>query len=166
MKRILTIAAIALSGLVGMSCAPPSSHVLEFGARPERLSSVEMGRTNLPVYEGIEESTVDLGGAAWWAGSAELGEAGTTILLGHRTSHGGPFRNVSALRPGSSINLTGSDGRTYRYEVVGTRITEPTWEAIRTFHPSSGKGLILVACHPLNSTAQRIVIDAELVEVI
>ena len=97
--------------------------------------------------------------------SATLGQEGTTLLFGHRVSHGGPFRTVSSLGPGSSVSLTGSDGRSYRYVVVDTRITAPTWEAILAFHPASGKGLTLVACHPLGSAAQRFVVDAELAEV-
>ena len=161
------LAFVALVCLAGACTAPPPGSTPELlGGRivPEWFSSEEMGRS-FAVHGGIAQGIVDLGGAAWDPQSAGLGEVGTTILFGHRVSHGGPFRTVSSLGPGDTLSLTGSDGRIYLYAVVGTRITQPTWEAIQSFQPPSGKGLTLVACHPLGSTAQRFVVDADLVAV-
>ena len=145
------------------SCAPPEATQQMIGSRvtPVWLSSDEMDRS-LPIHLGIAQSIVDLGGAAWYEDSAALGEGGTTVLFGHRVSHGEPFRTLDRLRPGSTIDLRGSDGHTYTYTVVGTRITRPAWDAVLAFQPASGKGLTLVACHPMGSTSQRIVVDAEL----
>lgn len=159
-------ALVALLGLA-VACAPPRDAGLaglEGRVVPTWFSSADMNRS-LPVHTGIAQNVVDRGGAAWDPQSAALGEPGTTLLFGHRASHGAPFLTVSSLRVGSSISLSGSDGRTYRYSVVGARIGSPTWSSILAFTPPSGRGLTLVACHPVGSTSQRYLVDADLVEV-
>ncbi len=161
--------ALALS-LLGTACMPltapptvkaPTLEVSAAGAIPTWMTSADMGRS-LPVHEGILQRIVDEGGAAWDPTSAKLGQPGTTVLFGHRVSHGGPFRTIAQLHQGSAIALRGSDGRTYTYEVVRTQVTQPTWSAVLAFTPSSGRGLILVACHPLGSSRLRFVVDADL----
>ena len=100
--------AIALS-LIGASCAvpePPSvprQLITTAGAAdPTWFSSTDM-RRSLPINQGISQSIVDRGGAAWDPSSALLGETGTTILFAHRVSHGGPFRTIAQLHRGSKI---------------------------------------------------------------
>lgn len=142
------------------ACGPPAR--VHYGPFPTRMFSWEMGR-DLPVYAGISDDVLARGGAGWDTESAALNEPGNIVLFGHRVSRGGPFRTVDLLYPGNVIAVTGSDGRTYAYRVVTTRITAPSWSEVLAWHPSNGRGLTLVACHPPGSTRYRIVVHAELV---
>jgi LPXTG-site transpeptidase (sortase) family protein len=121
-----------------------------------------MGR-NLPIFVGISEDALARGGAGWDTESAALNEPGNIVLFGHRVSKGAPFRTLDLLHPGHLIVITGSDGRTYTYRVVTTRITAPSWSEVLAWQSSNGRGLTLVACHPPGSISYRIVVHAELV---
>ncbi|MBA2629969.1 MAG: class E sortase [Thermoleophilaceae bacterium] len=85
------------------------------------------------------------------------GDRGTVAIAGHRTTHGAPFREVDQLERGDPIELKMPYG-TFVYRVERTRIVEPTalWVKDRVAHDR----LILTACHPLYSAAQRIVVFA------
>jgi sortase A len=174
-RAAATVMSVAVLTVVGAGCmpkAPPSTQLAyqlieeakSGGTTPTWFSSADMGRS-LPIYQGATQSVVDRGGAAWELTSARLGQPGNTVLFAHRVSHGGPFRTIAQLHNGSLIRLGGADGRTYTYAVVRSQVTAPTWAAVLNFHDGNKNGLILVACHPLGSTALRYVVDAELVGV-
>jgi sortase A len=87
------------------------------------------------------------------------GQGGTVGIAGHRTTHGAPFRHIDKLRPGQPVVLEMTD-HTYVYRVQKTRIVAPTEVSVKR---SVGYDrLILSACHPLYSAAQRIVVFARL----
>jgi sortase A len=88
------------------------------------------------------------------------GIAGTVGIAGHRTTYGAPFRHVDQLRAGSRIRLVMPYGR-FEYRVTGTRITKPSDASSLVSH-AGGQKLVLTACHPLYSAAQRIVVSARL----
>jgi sortase A len=87
------------------------------------------------------------------------GERGTVAVAGHRTTYGAPFRRLDRLRRGDQLELTTPYG-VFTYEVERSRIVAPTatWVTDRVGHDR----LILSACHPLYSAAQRIVVFARL----
>jgi LPXTG-site transpeptidase (sortase) family protein len=143
------------------ACGPPPGGRVHFGPLPTRLRSWEMQR-DLVIEPNISNAALNKGGAGWDPGSAALTEPGTVVLFAHRVSHGGPFRTLDNLRPGNVLTLSGSDGRTYTYVVITTRITAPSWAAVLDWQPASGQGLSLVACHPPGSVSHRIVVHAEL----
>ena len=88
------------------------------------------------------------------------GQRGTVAIAGHRTTYGAPFHDVDELEKGDKIELLMPYGR-FEYRVERTRIVAPTatWVTDRVAHDR----LVLSACHPLYSAAQRIVVFAELV---
>jgi sortase A len=88
------------------------------------------------------------------------GERGTVAIAGHRTTYGAPFRKIDKLKPRDAIVITMPYGR-FTYRVERTRIVKPTdvWVTQRVSYDR----LILSACHPLYSAAQRIVVFARLV---
>lgn len=55
-------------------------------------------------------------------GGERLGEIGNLIVTAHRTSAGGPFRQLPALRHGERIEVS-AHGLVYVYEVTATRQT-------------------------------------------
>jgi sortase A len=88
------------------------------------------------------------------------GKPGTVGIAGHRTTHGAPFRKIDQLKPGDEVIVDTTDGR-FIYRVEKTRIVEPTDLSVKD---NVGHGqLILSACHPLYSAAQRIVVFARFV---
>jgi sortase A len=86
------------------------------------------------------------------------GERGTVAIAGHRTTYGAPFHDLDDLDKGDRIELVMPYGR-FEYRVERTRIVPPTatWVTDRVGHDR----LVLSACHPLYSAAQRIVVFAE-----
>jgi sortase A len=88
------------------------------------------------------------------------GQRGTVGVAGHRTTYGAPFRHLDAVRPGDRIQLSMPYG-VFDYRVERTRIVPPT--AVWVTDRVSYDRLILSACHPLYSAAQRIVVFARLV---
>lgn len=88
------------------------------------------------------------------------GEGGTTAVAGHRTTYLAPFRDLDKLRKGDRIEMQMPYG-TFVYSVTGQRIVEPT--DVGVVKPDGTARLVLTACHPLYSAAQRIVVFARLV---
>ena len=87
------------------------------------------------------------------------GARGTVAIAGHRTTYGAPFRDVDDLDRADRIELRMPYGR-FTYRVERTRIVAPTatWVTRRVSYDR----LVLTACHPLYSAAQRIVVFARL----
>jgi len=85
------------------------------------------------------------------------GAPGTVAIAGHRTTYGAWFRHLDRLHPGDRITMTMPYGKV-AYEVERTRIVDPsaTWVTHRVAYDR----LVLTACHPLYSAAQRIVVFA------
>jgi sortase A len=88
------------------------------------------------------------------------GLRGTVGVAGHRTTYGAPFRHLDALDDGDHVVVEMPYGR-FTYEVESQRIVKPsaTWVVKRVGHDR----LVLTACHPLYSAAERIVVFARLV---
>lgn len=87
------------------------------------------------------------------------GLGGTIAIAGHRTTYLRPFRHIDKLRIGDGIYLDLPYG-TFRYRVYARRIVDDRdWSIIRR---RRFEKLVLSACHPLYSAAQRIVVFARL----
>jgi sortase A len=93
--------------------------------------------------------------------SSYPGLPGTTAIAGHRTTYGAPFRHIDDLAPDDEIVVDMPYGR-FTYEVEKQLIVDPSdvWVIRRVDHDR----LVLSACHPLYSAAQRIIIFARLVK--
>jgi sortase A len=88
------------------------------------------------------------------------GDRGTVAIAGHRTTYGAPFRKLNEVKPGQRVILEMPYG-TYVYHAERTRIVPPT--ALWVTRKVRYERLVLTACHPLYSAAQRIVLFAKLV---
>jgi sortase A len=85
------------------------------------------------------------------------GKPGTVGIAGHRTTHGAPFRNIDKLKPGDEIIVDTPSGR-FTYDVEKQKIVLPTDLSVKD--KVGYDRLILSACHPLYSAAQRIIVFA------
>ena len=88
------------------------------------------------------------------------GAPGTTAIAGHRTTYLAPFRNIDKLKKGDEISIEMPYGR-FTYEVEKRRIVAPT--EVSVIKRVGFDRLVLSACHPLYSAAQRIVVFARLI---
>jgi sortase A len=128
---------------------------------------IEMGTVSIPaidvsmtMYEGIRMTTLDFG-PGHWPGSALPGQNGNVVVAGHRTSNHKVFRDVDQLVAGDEIIFEDDNGR-HVYAVTRIEIVEPT--ALWIVDPTETPTATLFACHPPGSTAQRIVVFADLIE--
>ena len=88
------------------------------------------------------------------------GERGTVAVAGHRTTYGAPFRKIDKLRRGDRITVAMPDG-TFVYRVDRTRIVDDG--AVWVINDVGHDQLVLTACHPLHSAAQRVVVFARFI---
>jgi sortase A len=98
-------------------------------------------------------------GPGHYSETALPGQDGTVGIAGHRTTYGAPFRHLDALRHGDPITMTMPYGR-FVYRVEGTRIVKP--QDVSSLRTIGRQRLVLTACHPLYSAAQRLVVIARL----
>jgi sortase A len=96
-------------------------------------------------------------GPGHYTGTVLPGQRGTVGIAGHRTTYGAPFRHVDELDRGDRIELRMPYGR-FAYRVERTRIVAPT--QVEVIDRVAYDRLVLTACHPLYSAAQRIVVFA------
>ncbi|MEX2193797.1 MAG: class E sortase [Thermoleophilaceae bacterium] len=143
---------------------------LAFLARSLRRRTDEgdaIGRIRIPgigVSRVIVEGT-DAGelreGPGHYPRTSLPGMRGTVGVAGHRTTYGAPFNEVDKLEKGDRITVEMPYGR-FTYRVEGARIVPPT--AVEVVRRVSYDRLVLSACHPKYSAAERIVVFARQVE--
>ena len=138
-------------------------------ALPYQVAVASIGLSGR-VVEGVGSSVVDLGLVGHWPDTALADvRPGHMMLFGHRTEHGGIFRNLHRIGAGDEVVVTGSDGRSLRYRYARRDVTAP--DAASVFNAGFVAGaatLSLVACSRLDFTPTdvryRIVVSFTLVE--
>ena len=88
------------------------------------------------------------------------GEGGTVAIAGHRTTYLAPFNANDKLKTGDKIVLDMPYGR-FTYAVERTRIVDPDDISVIERVPGAER-LVLSACHPKYSAAERIIVFARL----
>lgn len=134
-------------------------------ARRQATDGQPIGRLDIPkigsdnvVVQGTAAGDLQKG-PGHYPDTTFPGLGGTVAIAGHRTTYGAPFRKVDELRPGDELVLEMPYAR-FTYAVQKTQIVEPT--AIWITRDVGYERLVLSACHPLYSAAQRIIIFAKL----
>ena len=107
-------------------------------------------------------------GYSWhWTGTGYMGQEAHVASFAHRTSAGGPYRNIHLLGGGDQFTLSTADGRTYTYQVVDRFLTDSnTQHILDATRFIGGTTYSLIACTEPNflptSTAWRIVVTGVL----
>ena len=108
------------------------------------------------VVQGTDDASLQRG-PGHYPQTAFPGLGQTMAIAGHRTTYLAPFRRINELRHGDKIILTLRYAR-FTYLVQQVRIVTPTsWWIIKNH---GYERLVLSACNPLYSAAQRIVVFA------
>jgi sortase A len=102
-------------------------------------------------------------GPGTFDGSPLPGLGGTAAIAGHRTTYLAPFRHIDRLKPGDRITIE-MPYATFTYRVQRTRIVSP--DTVKVLRDVGYARLVLSACHPLFSAAQRIVVVSRLTSVV
>jgi sortase A len=141
---------------------------IEFLAREARRTAQvgdPIGRIAIPavgadfvVVQGTDTASLRKGPGHYPA-TTFPGLPGTVAIAGHRTTYLAPFRRVDELEHGDRIVLTMPYGR-LTYRVQHTQIVDP--DALWVTRDAGYQRLVLSACHPLYSAAQRIIVFARL----
>jgi sortase A len=135
--------------------------------RKEPLRGDALGKLLIPsigvseyVVEGTDADNLRKG-PGHYPDTPLPGQRGTVAVAGHRTTYGAPFRKLNDLKRGDRIVFELPYG-TFVYRVDKTQIVDDSalWVTRPVGHPQ----LVLTACHPLYSAAQRIVAFARLVD--
>ncbi|MGM0368400.1 MAG: class E sortase [Actinomycetota bacterium] len=114
------------------------------------------------VNEGTDIETLK-SGPGHIIGTPFPGEVGRCTISGHRTTYGAPFNRVDELVEGDLIYLETMMGETFTYVITEQELVKPT--DVYVLEGNDKKELLLTACHPKYSAAQRIIIIAELLQV-
>ena len=161
-EPISAIVASVQQGKLEDELRDPPERVVE--RRPLRGDAI--GRVELPsidrgyyVVEGTDKPSLRKG-PGHYEDTPLPGERGTVGIAGHRTTYGAPFRKIDKLDPGDPVIVEMTYG-TFVYRVERTRIVDPSELSVK--RKVSFDRLILSACHPLYSAAQRIVVFARFV---
>lgn len=145
---------------------PDADSRIAFSARALDRKAQEgqpIGRIVIPklglskvIIEGTESADLQKG-PGHYPDQPMPGAPGTVAIAGHRTTYGAPFRTVDKLKEGDTIEMR-MPYASITYEVEKLQIVAPTatWVTARQDYDR----LVLTACHPLYSAAQRIVVFA------
>jgi sortase A len=122
-----------------------------------KLQIPRLGNT-YNVVEGTDTRSLEEG-PGHYPSTAFPGMGQTVAIAGHRTTYLAPFRFINQLRPGDRIFITMPYGK-FTYAVQYQRIVKPTQTSV--IDDVGYERLVLSACNPLYSAAQRIIVFARL----
>jgi hypothetical protein len=137
-------------GPTAATVAPPVDPPPPGGPIPWLVQIPRLGLTHW-VFDGDANRIVDSGHTWHWTGTGLVGQGASSVLFGHRTEHGGPYRNQHLLRGGDELIVYTSDQRRYRYVLVAERVTSKYANAILgATRLVAGETVSLVACSKTN----------------
>lgn len=131
----------------------------------EALGRIQVGKIGIDYVfvQGTDGASLRKGPGHYQGETVLPGQEGVVGIAGHRTTYEAPFREVDSLAAGDRITLRMPYG-VFTYEVTGHRIVPADYqESFTTKQAGDGQRLVLSACHPLYSSAERILVDAKLV---
>ena len=123
-----------------------------------RIIAPDMDGLNAVVVEGTDTASLRKG-PGHYADTPFPGERGTVGIAGHRTTYLAPFRHIDSMKRGDPVTLE-MPYATFVYRVQRSEIVDPG--DVDVVEPVGYERLVLSACHPLYSAAQRYIIFARL----
>ncbi|MBO5840820.1 MAG: class E sortase [Methanobrevibacter sp.] len=118
---------------------------------------------SLGVFEKINNVSISQG--VYIDVTSNIPTKGDTVLYGHRTLQGSPFLRLDALKKGDVVTVEWPGIGEVNYTVKKSEIIDPTnFLDLNESHVNdvNNQELYLVTCHPIGSSAQRLVVTADL----
>jgi sortase A len=137
---------------------PPKRVIRRMPLKGDSIARIEIPTIGVSDYV-VEGTDVDSlrKGPGHYPDTPLPGERGTTAIAGHRTTYGAPFRRIDELKHGQRITIDMPDGH-FVYRVEQTKIVDD--QDLSVLDPVGHRRLLLSACHPLYSAAQRVIVFA------
>ena len=128
----------------------------------EAIGRIKIDRIDLDAVavEGTDTATLQKGPGRY-PDTSFPGQGRTIGIAGHRTTYSAPFRLINEIQDGDEIVLEMPYGN-FTYVVQKHEIVEPS--QVDVVDDVGYERLVLTACHPLYSAAQRWVVFAKLKE--
>ncbi len=127
-----------------------------------------IGRIDIPrididmvLLQGTDTSTLQKG-PGHYLNTPLPGQGDTIGIAGHRTTYLAPFRKINEIRDGDEIHLE-MPYAVLTYTVTKHEIVDPTDLGI--LKPVGYEQLVMTACHPVYSAAQRYVVFSKLTRI-
>jgi sortase A len=133
------------------------SHEVSTGDAIGRIEIAKI-HASYAIIQGTDTASLEMGPGHYPA-TAFPGLGQTVAIAGHRTTYLAPFRHIDALKPGDHIVLRMPYAQ-FTYVVQYHKIVLPT--ALWVTKDVGYERLVLSACNPLYSAAQRIIVFAKL----
>jgi sortase A len=121
-----------------------------------RIVAPDMDGLNAVFVEGTDSASLEKG-PGHYPETPMPGERGTVGIAGHRTTYLAPFRHIDSMKAGDPITLEMPYG-TIRYRVEKTAIVDPS--DVGVVRKVGYNRLVLSACNPLYSAAERYIVFA------
>jgi sortase A len=137
---------------------PPQRVIRRRPLKGDSIARIEIPAIGVSEYvvEGTDTANLRKG-PGHYPDTPLPGDHGTSAIAGHRTTYGAPFRNIDDLKRGQVIILDMPDGR-FIFRVEEMRIVDDS--DLSVLDPVGYRRLMLSACHPLYSAAQRVIVFA------
>lgn len=116
---------------------------------------------NIVLIEGTETASLQRG-PGHYPRTSLPGQPGTVAIAGHRTTYLAPFRHLDRIEKGDEVLLE-MPYATFTYEFESQQIVAPT--ETRVVRDTDRDRVVLTACNPIYSAAERIVVTANQVDV-
>jgi sortase A len=128
----------------------------------EGIGRIEIPEIDLDmvVVQGTDTASLQKG-PGHYPDTALPGQGRTVAIAGHRTTYLAPFRHIDQIDDGDRISLEMPYG-TFTYEVSMHRVVDP--DQVGIVRDVGHERLVLTACHPVYSAAQRWAVFADLVD--
>lgn len=115
---------------------------------------------DLVVVQGTDTASLQKG-PGHYPETAFPGQGRTVGIAGHRTTYGAPFRHINEIQDGDEI-IVEMPYATFTYTVQKHEIVDPS--QVEIVDDVGYDRLVLTACHPLYSAAQRWAVFARLTD--
>jgi sortase A len=154
-----------LAAIAGVEGTAAKARILADRFKPHLEEGRAIGRIeidridlNMVVVQGTETGTLQKG-PGHYTKTAIPGQPGTVAIAGHRTTYLAPFRDIDDIHDGDEVRVE-MPYAAFTYTVVKHEIVDPG--DVGVIKPVGYERLVLTACHPPYSAAERYVIFAKL----
>lgn len=154
-----------LAAIAGVRGIAKKAHILADRFKPQLQEGHAIGRIKIDriglsivVVQGTDTSSLQKG-PGHYRNTPIPGQPGTVAIAGHRTTYLAPFRDINQIEDGDEIRIE-MPYAAFTYTVEKHEVVDPSDVGI--IKPVGYDRLVLTACHPPYSAAQRYAIFAKL----
>ena len=162
MKRptISTIIIIVCICIIGLYAAGEVNYFSAKTISEKNITSPVVIIEKVGIHEKI--NNVSLSQGVMMDEQSSIPTKGDVMLFGHRTLQGSPFLRLNEVNNGDIITLEWPGIGEAQYKVINKSIVPATYQLSTT---QSGDHVFLITCDPIGSTANRLILEGELVNV-